>query len=323
MNPLKGFDLHAGVASHDQCRLWLAGEQINPTKQAVLIFSGDGGTTIQVVTSLSQAFSLWQVAVSQDSMTIWLAGISVDGKGLLLKSTDGGVNWQEPSLPVSTTILSALTLTEDRIWVAGKTEGSAMLLTSTDGGSNWREALRITSAGEPEQRAELFEIATVGSTVMVVGTDGVQGIIAISQDGGATFQMAPNLGEFTEARNVSVIDAEQAYVGGYFSPNGLAERGIAVFLKTPDGGLTWEKLTTPANSYLIVDQLFTSREHGFVLTGNALYSVNMAEGNAPTWEAMSLNPAPSFGGPTQLIAAGDGTLYAIGISGTGIYRLKP
>lgn len=313
-----GFIFHDGYASDNGCQLWLVGEQVNPTHAGALVRSEDGGQNFANVASFSDALHVWRIAFSGPTAA-WIGGDTLDGHGLLLQSTDAGQNWQPKALPPEITAVTGLVGIGNQVWVAAQSGVEAVILASNDSSENWQEIVRLSSS-DPRQAARFVDLAVSGSTVMMIGTDGTHGIIMVSSDSGKTFSPISRLNDLTTASTAALLDAQHAYIGGYFSTTGRMEEATAVLLRTADGGASWEKLPLPGNASVVTYALFPSAETGYAILGAGIEIAHKAGDGSLTWEAATLEPKPLFG-LERLFAAQNGTLYAVGVG--GIYRSKP
>jgi photosystem II stability/assembly factor-like uncharacterized protein len=313
-----GFQIHDGYAGDDGCQLILVGEQLNPSMHGVVLHSADGGRTIQAVAEFPSALHLWHVDISDDQ--IWLAGDEFDGTPLLQRSGDGGVSWTEVHLPVDSSGVSALAVSDGKVWAGTGNGASASLLISLDNGLTWDQRVEVlSSAGQP---ARFSDLAVRGNLVAAVGTDGAQSVIVVSNDGGATFRNVPQIIGLSKANRVAIAGAVDLYVAGYHSPTGTLEDAAATLWRSRDAAHSWEMIADLDTPYLPA-LAFTSGERGYAIASSGPEVVILETGDAfETWQSIRLEPQPLFG-LEALLAAEDGTIYAVGGGGSGIYRVKP
>ena len=150
-----------------------------------------------------------------DASHIWIVG----ERGLVLRSTDGGVTWDTVDTGVDATLLSVAFASVDRGVVVGE---DGTVLVTADGGSTWRQSDAGTTSA-------LNGVEFAGdATVWAVG-DG--GTVLYSGDGGVTWAsrtMDPPLNGALDA--VSFDGADGVIVGAQ-----------GTVLITTDGGASWTR----------------------------------------------------------------------------------
>lgn len=127
---------------------WVVGEGSVPDRLAKVFKSTDGGNTFveQIITDLILAKSKSLKSVKFiDPQTGWAVG----EEGTIIKTTNGGINWQQigghPIIPQW--LITAVDLNEiyiidkNNIWIAGD---YGTVLFTTDGGNTWNIDLSIT-----------------------------------------------------------------------------------------------------------------------------------------------------------------------------------
>lgn len=164
-----------------------------------------------------------------DAMTGWAWGGGkkndyTEQPGILLKTVDGGANWDEISYPFGQNIYSIFFLDSQHAWAS--TEGDGFHR-STDGGLSWT---RI-SGKQPEEvfRAVFFLDPNHGWIV------GRSGRMAKTDDGGSTWHKMYLIKDEFKMRDVYFSDSDHGWAVG--------EGGAILF--TADGGETWLSLDSP------------------------------------------------------------------------------
>ncbi len=150
-----------------------------------------------------------------DSGHLWIAG----EKGLVLRSTDGGMAWEKVKTGVDATLLSVAFASADKGVVVG--EGGTILVTA-DGGRSWQSSDAGTSS-----RLNAVDFAGDAS-VWAVG-DG--GTALHSQDGGVTWAQRTIDAPLKSALRAVSFDGSDGVVVG-------AEGTV---LTTSDGGASWTR----------------------------------------------------------------------------------
>lgn len=245
--------------------------------------SGDGASPPMITSE-----SIASIAFA-DANTGWAAGDvptgeSVNVRGIVLGTRDGGKSWTElkqadgaPAIPVAVNDLNFISATEG--WAAaGNLENGEedMLFHTSDGGRTWA---RQPATGGQYLRAVHFVSATrgfaVGMTIdSVTELPGPSKILA-SQDGGATWKVA--LVAERSFFDVTFVDANRGWAVGDRS---------AVYATT-DGGSTWRQ------------------QSRFSLTGVANMKRPAKRPGAPTARAFRTVLART---PSEVWAAGEGQI---------------
>jgi photosystem II stability/assembly factor-like uncharacterized protein len=170
-----------------------------------------------------------------DKNTVWAVG----DDGILIKTTNGGVNWLSQPTPTSAPIYAVKFLSATYGFIAG---GNATLFKTEDGGAKWtRIPLPVTD--------DIYAIACTSNNLMVVV--GAGGTILRSTDG-FTFTLILNTNQATDTlRAVYFYDDS---VGWTCGSNGL-------YLRTLDGGISWTKypILVPDASNALLETNVTSQ----------------------------------------------------------------
>lgn len=244
-------------------------------------------------------------------------GWAVGEHGTLLKTTDGGNNWQIIPSPLTDDLQDVFFVDHSHGWAVGKNgkilicnsgnwriadsvtyrdlhtvafidslHGVAcgkygILLYSQDGGESW---LELPNASQSTLFAVEFANESTGYVAGGGGTAGGPGVILKTTDGGKHWQvMADDLAE--SIYDMAFIDSLTGYVAGNFS----------YIAKTTDGGKVWETLENPntVNSYHIRSICFTDEQTGFTadIFGNFMKTVNAGQ----DWEVLPyISPSTVF-----------------------------
>jgi photosystem II stability/assembly factor-like uncharacterized protein len=233
-----------------------------------------------------------------DSKRGWVAG---DG-GFLAYTDDGGSSWIERRLGIDHSI--------NDIYFVGKDSGFALaggtIFETSDGGHSWREAYKFSPAEFDGATPELYSLRFNGKKRgWVVGSASrgdiiVNSILAITRDGGATWQVlhAPtnqelihidfvdekrgwivgaggailhteDAGESWTKQN-SETDATLYHVDFRNEKQGWAVGERGTVLRTEDGGRTWGKVESPARGTLLSVQFVNEDEGWIVGRGGAI-----------------------------------------------------
>ena len=160
---------------------------------------------------------LWSIYFVDDN-TGWMVG----SEGFIKKTTNAGLDWEEQNSGTMLTLKSVQFFNQNIGWICGE-EG--LIIKTTDGGENWVTLLSGTS----EILTDLYfydmnigYVVGFNETILKTTNGGLNWVL---QSSGITFNIY----------SVDFVDALLGYaVGGKDSSN---------FLKTTDGGNTWNKKT--------------------------------------------------------------------------------
>lgn len=227
---------------------------------------GDGGTALWTTnsgkkwTSRSTGGSIKFNGVAMvDKTAAWVTAEEEDS---LLRTFDGGVTWQSPTLPVSGYYLSSpFFFDKDHGWVIGNSEKEdqdGVLLRTTDGGNTWSAVnpkfLDVEGVDKNVFLSVFFTSPEEGWMVggYLYGDDTVGGVMHTT-DGGVTWtrQMADK----TPVWNFNLVrfsDKNNGIVTGPFSNSNWITR---------DGGNTWEpRIAFHTGMNLITDIAFADKK---------------------------------------------------------------
>ncbi|MCH8186402.1 MAG: ABC transporter permease subunit [Chloroflexi bacterium] len=210
-------DEKIGLAVGEGGTIYRTAEGVPPKEQGVLC----AGSTCEdeILSAWAQVESGTASALTGiafvDSSHLWIAG----EKGLVLRSTDGGVSWETVDTGVDATLLSVAFASADKGVVVG--EGGTILVTS-DGGRTWQQSDAGTSS-------RLNAVDFAGDAAVWAVGDG--GTALHSRDGGVTWA-SRTIGTSLKSalRAVSFDGADGVVVG--------AEGTV---LTTRDGGASWTR----------------------------------------------------------------------------------
>ena len=243
-----------------------------------------------------------------DSERGWVAG----DHGFLAYTDDGGASWIEQHLGVAHSI--------NDIYFTNKEHGFALaggsIFESSDGGRSWHEAYKFSPAEFNGATPELYSLRFNGKKRgWVVGSTSrndeiVNSILAITRDGGATWQVLNALTS-QELIHIDFVDEKRGWIVGaggailhtedsgetWTKQNSATnvtlfhvdfrneKRGWAVgekgtILRTEDGGASWKKVDSPARGTLLSVQ-FANEDEGWIVGrgGVILRSANRGQ----TW----------------------------------------
>ena len=202
--------------------VWAVGET-DSTNHGTILFSNDGGTTwTQQGTNCAALLGIslsdvWAV----DENTAWVVG----NKDLILKTTDGGLDWTQitpPNYNINTNLKSISIVGKNDVWIS---TSDGQVLHSLDGGSHWTD-LKSSVLGNHY----LQGIDAINNNVIYVVANN-PGFIARTTDGGQTWDSivpSPSLKNHG-CIGVAATDINHVVVYG----------GAAYYMMTTDGGQSW------------------------------------------------------------------------------------
>lgn len=229
--------LHAADAS----TLWVAGAEGGGATRTIAL-STDGGSawTIRNLSVLNATEEI-NALTALSSTTAWVATQYGQAGGRILRTTDGGLTWQQQTTAQQ---FAGPNSHPNFVYFFSPTEGVSMgnaptpgaapeVYTTTDGGTTWVAVagVPVTTTGSAVQNPP----AVVGSHVWFSSFDGY---VYHSPDRGRTWT-ASNSGAGTPLWNLTFRDAQNG-LASYTDPiNG----GSTNLYRTTDGGATWAAVT--------------------------------------------------------------------------------
>jgi hypothetical protein len=194
---------------------------------AVLLVTGvEAGDWTQLSTGRND---LYYDCSFVDSNTGWLVGASDAGsKGVVLKTTDGGVSWMRQESDSLGSYTSIHRISAQEMWIAGK---NGTLVHTTDGGANWR----TISTGVTSTFSKItFRHATDGFAA------GSGGVVVRTTDGGMTW---------SECANIRTVDSQAGEVNNLFcAGSDVYVSSFNMMIRSTDNGTSWTVVSElPAN----------------------------------------------------------------------------
>ncbi|MFM8473343.1 MAG: WD40/YVTN/BNR-like repeat-containing protein [Candidatus Kapaibacterium sp.] len=164
-----------------------------------------------------------------DAKTGWIIGASdVGSKGVVLKTTDGGLTWMRQESDSLGSYTSIHRVSRLELWIAGS---NGALLHTTDGGSNWTP---VPSGVKSTFSRITFRSATHGFAA------GSGGVVIRTTDGGTTW---------SECTNIRTVDSLAGQVNNLFCEgNDVYVASFNTMIRSSDNGASWTVVSTlPAN----------------------------------------------------------------------------
>jgi len=176
-------------------------------------------------------------------------------------------------------------------------------LVSTATGDKGQDARESAEKAPLAPRSLLLDVSARDGRLVAVGE---RGHILVSRDGGGSWTQAdvPTRALLT---GVFMLDGQLGWAVGHDE----------VVLRTPDGGLTWERVHyAPENEKPLLDVWFADARRGLAV--GAYGELLATRDGGTSWEARPVNGGDDFH-LNQVVAARDGTLYLAAEAGH-LYR---
>ena len=238
-SPFSGGDIKSAVrfqVDKNTWRLLVASGQ--KAGSAQVAYSDDDGSTWTTVTVGATA---WEGAAGADALFafdrehIWFA----TDHGRVYFSDDGGATWTSQTSALTASLAHSLNGVKfsdyDNGYAVGDTD---TIIKTNDGGENWSALTAPTSSDN------VTALAVLSKYTLLVGSN-ADGLWK-SVDGGVTWTAVTFTGQGTTG-TVKGLDFVNELIG-FMVHNTSAPLGS--IHRTLNGGVTWEKITTPANAGL-------------------------------------------------------------------------
>lgn len=168
-------------------------------------------------------------------------GIAVGDGGLIIRSSDGGVSWQQVSSGVKTDLKHVQFINESRGWAVGE---QGIILYSEDGGQSWNKQ---TSPSSADLNRLFFFDANNG---WIVGNNGT---ILYTNNGGTNWTQQTS-GTTNHLYGLDFVDTSYGWAVG---ASGLV-------IATTNGGSSWQNQPS-CGSHELYDVDFTDRNNGWLV----------------------------------------------------------
>jgi len=189
-------------------------------------------------------------------------GFAVGNKGTIVRTMDGGTNWEDLSKGDAKTYFAIHGLTINDLWIGT----NQRVLHSTDMGESWVEKLLILGGN-------ISDILAISTTRILACSSA--GIIYRTTDGGMNWDtVATTPGPF---RSISRINNQRYMATGF---NGL-------LLRSEDQGDTWHALTPPeaGNQY---EQTYFLGNDGWLVTSSFKHTMWHTTNAGDSWDTINL-----------------------------------
>lgn len=203
-----------------------------------------------------------------DSNTV----IAVENQGTVLKSTNGGQDWEPQKSILSTDLLSISVIDKDTIYASGR---DLSVLKTTDGGTTWK-IVRNGAYGNLNYSYLFFANSSTG---YLLG-DGMEAFFKTIDSGNSWTKIPVDL-NFQGATSLYFTSADTGYASiGHGTDNGV--------LKTTDGGYNWAVIPLPFRERCNA-VFFTDKDTGYIVgnSGTILKTENAGE----NWQVQNTFPS--------------------------------
>ncbi len=247
--------------------------------------SNDGLTTINLNFINESRTDVWAVDFVTPTM-----GYLCGENGLIMKTTDGGINWTLQNSWVTSRLYDIKFLNPDSGIAVG---ASGLVLITTDGGNNWTTTYYQTSTN--------YKVFIVNRNLIFIGSAYSGGRLAKSTDFGTTWiPLTPSV-LTSSVYSIYFVNENQGWIG-------TASNGI---LYTSDGGTNWVQQISSTN--IIYDLKFSTAEIGFAVDSKGfIYSTTNGGTNWSVYQTLSKRAL-------RAVAIDGFNVYVVGEAGS-IYR---
>lgn len=223
---------------------------------AQVAYSDDEGATWTTVTVGSTA---WEGAGAADALFafdrdhIWFA----TDHGRVYESTDAGVTWTSEASALTASGARALNAVKFADYLNGYAAGNTdTLIVTNDGGDNW------TALTPPTTSDNINALAVLSKDMLLIGSNAGQ--LWKSLDGGAAWTALTYTGQAATDTVKGFDFVAGSDLVGWMIVNTVAPLGS--IHRTVNGGMSWEKVTTPVNGGL--NAVFAIDENTAYAVGN-------------------------------------------------------
>ncbi|MEN7546854.1 YCF48-related protein [Rapidithrix thailandica] len=210
------------------------------TNKGYLLRSENGGSTWNKLDAFENDFYMADIRF-QDENTGYVVG-SVNSVGIIIRSTDGGLNWApvevDPITLLQDNPLNTITFAENNtVLLSGGTYDNGQILKSTDGGENWT-GLSLSS------KVMITDLVIKGNEGFAIGNNGQTNASTEKGELFKTLDKGVSWSKVTTEFDNKLISIDwlgnTLCIVGANKSNNLSDPEFA--LLSFDGGSTWEKL---------------------------------------------------------------------------------
>ena len=299
---------HDGLVLRGGCDLLLVGEKVRPATRGVVLGSSNGGRRLSILASFSKALHVFGIA--RGGGWLWVVGDLRSGRALIARARDPRGPWRRVAAPAGLATATSVAVAGGTVWIAGQRQSSrgieALVFAWRGGSTGFRVAARIRpSLG---RAAFIHEIAAEGGTVVVAGTDSINGVVLAHDAGGFYRAQLPRP---LSAANGAAVVAGRGYVVGASGALG-SRRGELLSVSSRTRAWGARRLGGAAT---VTDIAFVTSSSGYVIAATLGGSdVRVTSNGGRSWMVVRRLPNVFF---ERLLPGA--TTYAVGVS--GLYRV--
>lgn len=200
-------------------------------------------------------------------------GWAVGEYGTIIKTTDGGMNWNAQSSSLTYSFFGSVQFRDTlKGWLLA--ERSNIILKTTNGGTSWERS--------DAPYSELYTLYFVDDQNGWAA--GLNGTIVKTTNGGSSWTQQIT-GQAKQLNAIHFVDALYGWAAGYNNDY------KALMLRTTNGGVTWTSLSMGSTSS-ISDICFVDRNTGFAIGGSGGEILKTTDGGI-SWSKYTVNIAYS------------------------------
>ena len=300
-----------------------------PTSNNTILKTNNGGQTwITQTTGITD--TLFSISCPNSTTCYGVTGIAPDDYSSpkpatnhqLVKTTDGGTNWQSSLITSTSESFYALACPTTNVCYAGGEDGT--IFKTSNGGMSWiLQNFKTSNGSLPPYR--INHLTCVNPNVCFATTNFSQyhnnyTEILATTNGGATWSVQHHQQSYI-LNSLSCTSATNCLAVGGFSENAVPPNDLSYIVATTNGGATWNRLTPGNITVGLSDVKCLYGTSICYALGSAYpdYGVNAfktADGGA-TWTIESIN-----GSVSHLDCVTTSRCYAVGAKGS-IFARKP
>lgn len=276
--------------------VWAVGQPTTATSYNQVIFSSNAGVSWSVQTTPIVTNKIMLDIQMMNNSTGYIVGQD----GTVLKTVNGGVNWNLLSVPTGNTLRTLKFIDLNTGWVFGN---AGTIFKTTDGGAGWEQQ---SAAG---LNADVKGVSMLNSnTGWISASNNLNnGFIYKTDNGGANWtDQSPTVN--SEIFDIQMVDENYGYLCGNM-----------MLKKTTNGGTNWVDLPNPFPTYQWMSIKFTEPLVGYVST---FYGTIKTTDGGQNW---NLDLSPNFSinaqglGNSRIFALSSDTVYAA-TSNSGVLK---
>lgn len=242
---------------------------------------------------------------SGQSYFVGNTGYYIDNDNLYI-SSDGGNSWNRINFPISFSLRETFIKDANTVYVTGYNSSNHLLMKSSNQGVSWvtlNSNMNIEFSGGYMNKTFCFVNNTTGYAISNWSSSNPT--LYKTTDEGLTWNIAYNFQPYQYILEMNFFSETNALIVTYDIPPSSHYKRI--FLKTNDGGQTWNSTYSPSDFY--VQGYFLLNENSSWIWGfnkEGKYCLSKSNNGAQTWNAVN-NKTPFY----TLTFANENTGYGI------------